>query len=150
MLMQIRLALSMTESPPVVSLLLLAKLLSVGNLGSKQSLHSSLLRQNTCSLLKLPRKLFGFVFCFRNLDIQNNPTVISEDNQRAINLSTNPGEHRKSKHIYVQYHFSHEKVESGEIQVVHYLTNTQMVDILTKPYTRELLKIVRDKLLHPF
>jgi hypothetical protein len=82
--------------------------------------------------------------------IQSLPTVIFEDNQPAINLSENPGNHCRSKHIEVQYHFTREKVESGEVDIIHCPTNNQMADIMTKPSGMELFTAVRDEILRLF
>jgi hypothetical protein len=77
-------------------------------------------------------------------------TVIFEDNQPTIDLSSNPGEHRHSKHIDVQFHFTRKKVESGEVDIYHTSTRTQMADIMTKASIRNLFSTVKEALLHPF
>jgi hypothetical protein len=82
--------------------------------------------------------------------IQPFPIIIYENNQPAINLSKNPGDHRHSKHIDVQFHYTHELVELGEIEIVHGPFYNQMADIMTKPSSRDQFLAVRNELLHPF
>ena len=41
---------------------------------------------------------------------QDNPSVIYEDNQGAIELSKNPKFHSRTKHIDIAFHFVREKV----------------------------------------
>jgi len=50
---------------------------------------------------------------------QTEPTMIYVDNTAAIALSENPGDHQRTKHIDMRYYFAREKVEAGEIKVVH-------------------------------
>lgn len=55
------------------------------------------------------------------------------DNQSAISLMKTGVMNKRSKHIDVRYHFIHEKIVSGEINVEYCPTNNQIADILTKP-----------------
>jgi Reverse transcriptase (RNA-dependent DNA polymerase)/gag-polypeptide of LTR copia-type len=60
-------------------------------------------------------------------------TVINEDNQGCIALSRNSMTVGRSKHIDIKYHFSREKVESGEVDVQYCPTEKMLADQLTKP-----------------
>eukprot|EP00873_Tetraselmis_striata_P006837 jgi/Tetstr1/427101/TSEL_017304.t1 len=51
---------------------------------------------------------------------QSEATVIFEDNQSCIALTRNPMTHGRSKHIAIKYHFTREKVLSGEVAVGEY------------------------------
>ena len=55
------------------------------------------------------------------------------DNMSAINLSKNPVQHSKSKHIKIRYHFIQDLVENkiGCLEVIN--TDNQKADIVTKP-----------------
>ena len=54
------------------------------------------------------------------------------DNQNALYLARNPAFHAKTKHIRVQYHFIHEKVEEGIIDMHKIHTKENLADYLTK------------------
>ena len=54
------------------------------------------------------------------------------DNKSAINLAKNPISHGRSKHIETRFHFLRDKVSKDLIEVVHYPTEVQVVDVLTK------------------
>ena len=67
------------------------------------------------------------------------------DNKSAINLAKNPVLHGRSKHIDTKFHFLHEQVEKGSIEVNHCSTQLQIADILTKGLkTDKFLKLRRD------
>ena len=68
---------------------------------------------------------------------QSGPTVILEDNEGAIALSYNPVIHERSKHIDVAYHFTRERVESGEINIIHCPTDDMWADVLTKALPKD-------------
>ncbi|KAL0561697.1 hypothetical protein IC582_002137 [Cucumis melo] len=54
------------------------------------------------------------------------------DNQSALYLARNPAFHAKTKHIRVQYHFVHEEVEEGIIDMHKIHTKENLADYLTK------------------
>jgi len=58
------------------------------------------------------------------------------DNQPAIAVAKNPEHHGKMKHIRVKYFWLRERVEEGEIRVVHCPTAQMPADLLTKPLGR--------------
>ena len=58
---------------------------------------------------------------------------INCDNQGAITLSKDNKFHVWTKHIDIRYHFIHEAVEDGKIQVEYIPTDNNVVDIFTKP-----------------
>ena len=55
------------------------------------------------------------------------------DNTSAINLSKNPVQHSKSKHIEICYHFIRDLVEDKFVCLEFIHTNNQKADIFTKP-----------------
>ncbi|KAI6787438.1 hypothetical protein KC343_g10664 [Hortaea werneckii] len=62
------------------------------------------------------------------------PVVIHEDNQPAIDLLKRPSAaDSRTKHIDVRYHFIRQEVERGSIAVVKIGTDLQAADGLTKP-----------------
>ena len=46
------------------------------------------------------------------------PTIIYEDNIGAIDLALN-AKHNRRKHIDIAYHFVRERVQSGELIIIH-------------------------------
>ena len=55
------------------------------------------------------------------------------DNTSAINLSKNPIQHSKSKHIEIHYHFIQDLVEEKVVCLEFIHTNNQKANIFTKP-----------------
>lgn len=65
------------------------------------------------------------------------------DNTAALNISKNPVNHGRSKHIDVRYHYLREKVNNGQLQVVYTRTEDMIADALTKPLPAHMLKDLR-------
>ena len=59
-------------------------------------------------------------------------TVIAQDNQGAICLSTDPTNHSRVKHIDVRHHFIRECVESGAVVTSYCPTKEMLADMCTK------------------
>ena len=74
------------------------------------------------------------------------PLVIYCDNISAILLAKNPIFHARTKHIEVHYHFVHEKIVEGLIDLRHIKTEDQVADIFTKPLPKEKFFKFRRKL----
>ena len=55
------------------------------------------------------------------------------DNTSAINISKNPVQHSRTKHIDIRHHFIRELVEDKLINLEYIQTERQLADILTKP-----------------
>ena len=74
------------------------------------------------------------------------------DNVGAIYLSANHVFHAQTKHIELDYHFIHEQIQLGKLQVKFISSKDQVADILTKPLGHLHFECHRDKLrllLHP-
>jgi hypothetical protein len=54
------------------------------------------------------------------------------DNVSVVYLSTNPIQHRHTKHVKIDLHFVHEHVAIGDVCVLHVPTTSQFTDIFTK------------------
>jgi hypothetical protein len=67
-------------------------------------------------------------------------TVIYSDNLNSIQLAKNPVFHAQTKHIEVHYHFVHERVLSGEVELQYVSTDRQTADIFTKPLGLDKLR----------
>ena len=60
---------------------------------------------------------------------QQQPTVLYEDNQGAIALSNNAGgDHRRTKHIDVRYHYVRELVDNKHINIMKISTEVQCAE----------------------
>lgn len=53
------------------------------------------------------------------------------DNKAAIDISHNPIQHYRTKHVEVDQHFIKEKIESNVIQIPHARFIEQLADIFT-------------------
>ena len=65
------------------------------------------------------------------------PVVILCDNSSAINISKNPVQHSRIKHIELRYHFLKDKVAKGEIKLEYMPTKDQVADVFTKSLPKE-------------
>nr|GEV10454.1 copia protein [Tanacetum cinerariifolium] len=62
---------------------------------------------------------------------------IMYDNKGAIDLSKNPMQHARTKHIEIRHHFLHDNVQKGHISIEKVSSVNNIVDILTKPFKRK-------------
>ena len=75
-------------------------------------------------------------------------TVVYEDNQASITMSTNQGiPHKRSKHFGIEWAFFKQAVEFKEIKPVFVSTNEQPADMLTKALPFPKFSIFRDKVM---
>jgi hypothetical protein len=71
---------------------------------------------------------------------QHEATEIRVDNKSAIELAKNPGNHERTKHIDVRFHFIREHIKDETIRVVHVQSTDQAADILTKALSKPLFE----------
>jgi hypothetical protein len=62
-----------------------------------------------------------------------NTMIINYDNTSAINISKNPVQHSRTKHIDIKHHFLRDLVESKVVSLSFIPTENQLANILTKP-----------------
>jgi hypothetical protein len=60
------------------------------------------------------------------------PTELYSDNNGALALSNRPGDHQRSKHIQVRYHFVRQQVQDKVITALKVSTEDQLADVMTK------------------
>ena len=73
----------------------------------------------------------------RDLRLPEIPHALFEDNNSAIDLSTNAHIHDRSKHIDIKYHRTQELVDSGEVVLLRVDTNNNLADSCTKALERQ-------------
>jgi len=69
----------------------------------------------------------------QDFDIHLSNSIIYCDNTSAINLSKNPVNHSRTKHIDIRHHFLRDNIEKGNICLEYVHTDNQLADIFTKP-----------------
>ncbi|GJS89740.1 hypothetical protein Tco_0772376 [Tanacetum coccineum] len=65
------------------------------------------------------------------------------DNKGAIDLSKNPVQHSRTKHIEIRHHFLRDNVQKGNISIERVSSEDNIADILTKPLKREPFNYLR-------
>jgi hypothetical protein len=73
------------------------------------------------------RQLLGELRC----DL-NKATVVFCDNVSAVYMSSNPVHHKRTKHIELDIHFVCERVQLGQLRVLHVPIGEQFADVMTK------------------
>ena len=68
------------------------------------------------------------------------------DNTSAINLTKNPVQHSRTKHIEIRHHFIRDHVVKGDVCIEYVNTNIQLADIFTKPLDKDRFCEIRSKL----
>ncbi|GJS06852.1 copia protein [Tanacetum coccineum] len=69
--------------------------------------------------------------------------LIMCDNKGAIDLSKNPVQHSRTKHIEIRHHFLRDNVQKGNISIEKVSSEDNIADILTKPLKREPFNYLR-------
>ena len=69
--------------------------------------------------------------------------VIYYDNSSTINISKNPVQHSKTKHIEIGYHFIKGLVERKVVALEYIPIKRQNADIFTKPLDRSRFESLR-------
>ncbi|KAK2979329.1 hypothetical protein RJ640_013293 [Escallonia rubra] len=77
---------------------------------------------------------------------QAEATTLMCDNKSAIAMTKNPGNHCRTKHINIKYHFVREAGEDGEVQFQFCKAEDQVADVFTKAIPKERLDYFRLKL----
>ena len=75
--------------------------------------------------------------------ISQDTMVVSCDNSSAIDISKNPIQHSKTKHIEIRYHFIRDLVERKTVALEYISTKRQNADIFAKPFDRSKFETLR-------
>ena len=82
---------------------------------------------NCCAQLLWIKKLL------HDYGITQDTMCVFCDNTSAINLSKNPVQHSKSKHIEIRYHFIWDSMDEKIVCLEFINTDNQKANIITKP-----------------
>jgi len=69
--------------------------------------------------------------------------IINYDHTSAINISMNPVQHSRTKHIDIRDHFLRDLVESQVVSLSFIPTDNQLADILSKPLDGRRIESLR-------
>ncbi|GJU98187.1 hypothetical protein Tco_1327458 [Tanacetum coccineum] len=75
-------------------------------------------------------------------DIRLNEVPIMCKNKGAIDLSKNPVQHSRTKHIEIRHHFLSDNVQKGNI-IEKVASEDNIADILTKPLKHKVFDYLR-------
>ena len=73
-------------------------------------------------------------------------TIVYCDNVSAMYMSSNPVQHQRTKHVEIDLHFVRDKVQLGEVKVLHVPSQVQFADIFTKGLPHVLFSDFRTSL----
>ena len=68
------------------------------------------------------------------------------DNTSGINLTKNPVQHSRTKHIEIRHHFTRDHVTNGDCEIQFVSTENQLADLFTKPLSKERFNFLRNEL----
>ena len=75
--------------------------------------------------------------------ISQDTMIVYCDNSSAIDISKNPMQHSKTKHIEIRYHFIRDLDERKIMSLEYILTKRQNADIFTKPLDKSKFETLR-------
>ena len=90
-------------------------------------------------VLQIKRQLEDF-------GIVSSKILIKCDNTSIINLSKNPVQHSKSKHIEIRHHFIREHIENEDVILDYINSKDQIANIFTKPVREDRFCSLRREL----
>ena len=79
----------------------------------------------------------------KDFEIEQGKMTLYCDNLSAINISKNPVQHSRTKHIDIRHHFIRDLVEHSIVTLEHLPTKNQLADLFTKPLDKERFKTLR-------
>jgi hypothetical protein len=68
----------------------------------------------------------------KEYDVEQDVLTLYCDNLSAINISKNPIQHSRTKHIDIRHHFIRDLVKDKVVNLEHVATEEQVADIFTK------------------
>jgi hypothetical protein len=79
-------------------------------------------------------------------DVKQGVRTLYCDNLSAINISKNPIQHSRTKHIDIRHHFIRDFVEEKIVTLEHVSTEEQLADIFTKALDVKQFEKLKSKL----
>nr|GEY02271.1 copia protein [Tanacetum cinerariifolium] len=76
-------------------------------------------------------------------EVRLDDVPIMYDNKGVIDLSKDPVQHSRTKHIKIRHHFLRDNVQKGHVFIKKVSSVDNIVDILTKPLKRESFNYLR-------
>lgn len=100
-----------------------------------------------CSLASATTELHWLKFLLHKLKVPSVKLAVTQyDNESAIALTYNPVLHACTKHIDVDVHLVHERIETKHLIVSHVSSLAHITDIFTKPLSTSRFQILYSKL----
>jgi hypothetical protein len=82
----------------------------------------------------------------KEYNVEQDVLTLYYDNLSAINISKNPIQHSRTKHIDIRYHFIRDLVEEKVVTLEHVDTEEQLADIFTRALDAKQFENLRGKL----
>ncbi|PNY10358.1 retrotransposon-related protein, partial [Trifolium pratense] len=95
---------------------------------------------SSCSQLLWMRQMLS------EYNVEQNVMTLYCDNLSAINISKNPIQHSRTKHIDIRHHFIRDLVEEKIVTLEHIASEEQLADIFTKALDANQFEKLRGKL----
>ncbi|GJX37797.1 uncharacterized mitochondrial protein-like protein, partial [Tanacetum coccineum] len=76
----------------------------------------------------------------------NRSTPLHCDNHSVIHIAYNSVFHERTKHIEIDFHFTHHHLQAGTISLLFVPSALQIADVFTKPHSRPWFRFLTDKL----
>ncbi|CAJ2668305.1 unnamed protein product [Trifolium pratense] len=95
---------------------------------------------SSCSQLLWMRQML------KEYSVEQDVMTLYCDNLSAINISKNPIQHSRTKHIDIRHHFIRELVEEKIVTLEHIASEEQLADIFTKALDANQFENLRGKL----
>ena len=85
------------------------------------------------------QEVLFFRHLFKAIGIDVSTPTIFSDNTGTIQVSKDPTQHWKLKHIDTKYHFIRENIQDGNVKIKYISTKDNLADIFTKPVGKDAL-----------
>ncbi|CCF50876.1 hypothetical protein NDA11_001912 [Ustilago hordei] len=86
------------------------------------------------------QEVLFFEHLFKAIGIDIGIPTIFSDNTGTIQVSKDPAQHWKLKHIDTKYHFIRDNVQDGKVKIKYINTTENLADIFTKPVGKDVLQ----------